>query len=126
MNKTLKLLSGLALTASLFSVFSTTAHAATEYYSTDVPIISDYETSLIAHSGDSFCQNDVRTIQTNSNLICWAEFSDGSNATNKVPYSTTGKKSMTYNSTSTNKVRLNISTATNQWSKVNTTGYFYS
>lgn len=99
-------------------------HAASISYNVTVPVVSDYETSSIPASSDSYAQNTVNTI--NGKLSCWVETSSGVNCTSKVSYINTGNVKMYYSSNKSTNVKLNISTASTEWNSVSTSGVFYS
>lgn len=118
-----KFLVGLGLCTAVIG--STQAHAASVDYKCTVPVIADSESLSIASSSDSFAINQVTYIQRGK-LTSWVETSGGKNCSSKESYTSTGDKYMNYDSNKSSSVKLNISTATTQWSTIETIGWFYS
>lgn len=100
-------------------------YAASKYYDATVPVLADFETSLITASTDSYAVNQVDYIEKGK-LTSWVENTSSKNCSNKVTYDAAGSQHMNYDTQKTDTVKLNISTATTSWSKIATSGFFYS
>ncbi|GEM_PF-5271550 len=120
--KIIKFLSTLGICTLLFG--TNIVHAASVNYSATVPVINDFETSLISYSNGTYAGNSVSSV--NGKLSCWVEKDDGKNCSARVAYNATGYKDIKYGTSVSKTVKLNISTASTQWSSVSTTGIFYS
>jgi hypothetical protein len=101
------------------------SRAVTGYGRFEVPVIGDKHGDSLTKVNNSRGANRVDYIQRGE-LVSWIETTvTGTNVTNKVTYSTTGRYLMTYKDAQANinkKLRLNISTAPSYWNTVITEG----
>lgn len=119
-----KLLAGVMVFGMMMPGFG---YGAATYYGYDatVPVLNDYETGGKKKTTTGSAYNKVEYIQKSRGLVSWVETSGGSNITNRKSYSSTGKKTMDYESASTRvgkSLHLNISTAPSNFNSTSTNG----
>lgn len=121
-----KIVAGVALFGMIMSGLGVAGAATYHGYDVTVPVVNDYESTPRTKQTTGSAYNKVSSIQKDrGSLVSWVENSDGDNITNKETYSSTGTKTMDYESASTHKgksLHLNISTSTSNLKSTSTVG----